>query len=286
MAPTLTEQAVAKLVNLRSQYPKGDATPEEIGAFLAEVAAAVALFNGDENRPADATTKGISIYPEEVEYEHSTGARSHLKRVQTAQRGWPVEFTDEELEVEVQARGKLNIAHNRHFRQSRVNFLVIFATAPFINFAKANRDGWFEEELALTMEERRAMWSRHEVPGHIIVARVEDQVVSSSCPPLTIVYLLTPCLQMTVYDPAFSPHGPPVYNKDGSPRRLGEVTGWALARKWRDMIGEYGKRVQKVQGGGGGNTDGLCRRMSYRWLVEEMIGLMDPDEAWLGRCKT
>jgi hypothetical protein len=90
---------------------------------------------------------------------------------------------------------------------------------------------------------------------------------------------------VTVYDPAFSPDGPPVYNNDGSIRRLGQVPGWALVRSIRAEINK-GKVVQKVQGGGGGNTDGLCRPMSYRWLVEEVIGAMDPDSAALTRCKT
>lgn len=45
MAPSKTEQAVARLQDLRGCYLEGDAKPEEISAFLAEVAAAAALFS-------------------------------------------------------------------------------------------------------------------------------------------------------------------------------------------------------------------------------------------------
>lgn len=86
---------------------------------------------------------------------------------------------------------------------------------------------------------------------------------------------------MTVYDLAFRPNRPPVYNADGSIRRLRQVPGWALVRSIQAAINGSGRPVQRVQGGGGGNMDGLCRPMSYRWLVEEMMGAMDPDSASL-----
>jgi hypothetical protein len=85
MAPSKTEQAVAKLENLRGRYPEGDAEPEEISAFLAEVAAAATLFNQDDNKPADAAIPRISICPWEVQYENATSARTHFRRVQAAQ---------------------------------------------------------------------------------------------------------------------------------------------------------------------------------------------------------
>ena len=179
MAPSKTEQAVARLQDLRGCYPEGDAEPEEISAFLAEVAAAAALFSQDDNKPADATTPRISICPWEVQYENAASARTHLRRVQAAQNriGGPEEFTDAELEEEIQGRGKLNVAMNKHFRRTGMNFFVIFATAPYINFTAANRDGWFDDPT-LTLEEREGMWRRHEVAGHIIIVKVEKEVSS------------------------------------------------------------------------------------------------------------
>jgi hypothetical protein len=93
-------------------------------------------------------------------------------------------------------------------------------------------------------------------------------------------------MQITVYDPAFHPSKPPVYDENGSIRRLRQVPGWALVGAMRRAINESGRKVVRVQGGGRGNADGLCRPMSYRWVLEEMIGAMDPDSASLTQHKT
>ena len=91
---------------------------------------------------------------------------------------------------------------------------------------------------------------------------------------------------MTVYDPSFCPGEAPVYNEDGSIRRLRLVPRWALVSSIQTEINGSGKNVLRVYRGGGGNVDGQCRPMSYSWLVEEVIGAMDPDSASPTRCKT
>lgn len=88
-------------------------------------------------------------------------------------------------------------------------------------------------------------------------------------------------MQITVFDPAAEPvpGGPSsvLYKEDGSKKRIGEVAGWSLVRDLRARINEGWASVQYAQGGGPGNPDGLCREMSCRWLLEEMIGAMDPE---------
>ena len=84
---------------------------------------------------------------------------------------------------------------------------------------------------------------------------------------------------MWIYDPAYDPHGPPVYNDDSSKKRLNEISGFALAREMRVWINSHGQNLQKVYTGGGNNVGGCCREMSCKWLAEEMIREMDEDEA-------
>jgi hypothetical protein len=86
---------------------------------------------------------------------------------------------------------------------------------------------------------------------------------------------------MWIYDPAYDAHGPPVYNGDGSKKRLPEISGFALARDMRQWIGQNGLGLTRVYCGGGGNQGGLCQEMSCRWIAEEMVKEMDDDEALL-----
>jgi hypothetical protein len=177
--PTKTEQAVARLLALRNRLPAGDAEPEEIAAFLAELGAAAGLFNQDDNKPDGAATSRISICPWEVQYETAAHARTHLERVQKAQNsiGEAGEFTNAELEAVVQESGKLNVAMNKYFRRTGINLFIIFSTAPYINFAATDKDGWFDDPT-LSRAQKESMWRRHEVPGHIIAVKVEKEVVS------------------------------------------------------------------------------------------------------------
>lgn len=84
---------------------------------------------------------------------------------------------------------------------------------------------------------------------------------------------------MWIYDPAYNPQGPPVYNPDGSKKRLTEISGFALARDMRQWINEHGQSLTKVYTSGGNNQGGLCREMSCKWIAEEMVKEMDEDEA-------
>jgi hypothetical protein len=84
---------------------------------------------------------------------------------------------------------------------------------------------------------------------------------------------------MWIYDPAYDADGPPVYNVDGSKKRLGEISGFALARDMRQWIGQNGLGLTKVYTSGGNNHGGCCREMSCRWIAEEMVKEMDEDEA-------
>jgi hypothetical protein len=84
---------------------------------------------------------------------------------------------------------------------------------------------------------------------------------------------------MWIYDPAYNADGPPVYNVDGSKKRLSEISGFALARDMRQWIGQNGLGLTKVYTGGGGNQGGFCREMSCRWIATEMVKEMDEDEA-------
>jgi len=86
---------------------------------------------------------------------------------------------------------------------------------------------------------------------------------------------------MWIYDPAYDPHGPPVYNSDGSKKRLPEISGFALARDMRQWINQNGQSLTKVYAGGGNNQGGFCREMSCRWIADEMLREMDEDEARL-----
>lgn len=179
--PTKSKQAVARLLALRNRLPAGDAEPNEIAAFLAELGAAASLFNQDDNKPDEAATSRISICPWEVQYETAAHARTHLERVQKAQNsiGGAGEFTNAELAAAVQESGKLNVAMNKYFRRTGISFFIIFSTAPYNNFAAADKDGWFDDP-SLSRAQREGMWRRHEVPGHIIVVKVEKEVVSGS----------------------------------------------------------------------------------------------------------
>lgn len=86
---------------------------------------------------------------------------------------------------------------------------------------------------------------------------------------------------MWIYDPAYDPEGPPVYNIDGGKKRLPEISGFALAREMRQWIGQGGLSLTKVYAGGGNNHGGFCREMSCRWIAEEMIKEIDEDDAML-----
>ena len=83
---------------------------------------------------------------------------------------------------------------------------------------------------------------------------------------------------MWIYDPAYDPEGPPVYNADGDKKRLPEILGFALARDIRQWIGQNGQGLTKVYAGGGNNYRGFCREMSCRWIAEEMIKEIDKDD--------
>jgi hypothetical protein len=84
---------------------------------------------------------------------------------------------------------------------------------------------------------------------------------------------------MWIYDPAYDPHGPPVFNSDGSKKRLPEISGFALAREMRAWINAHGRNLSRVYTSGGNNQGGFCREMSCRWIAEEMVKEMDDDEA-------
>jgi hypothetical protein len=86
---------------------------------------------------------------------------------------------------------------------------------------------------------------------------------------------------MWIYDPAYDASGPPVYNGDGSKKRLPEISGFALARDMRQWINSNGQSLTKVYTGGGNNQGGFCREMSCQWIAEEMVKEMDEDEARL-----
>lgn len=74
---------------------------------------------------------------------------------------------------------------------------------------------------------------------------------------------------MWVYDPAFV--------EFAGAKRLTEMSGWALVRTMRKGINKKYKNISKVYVGGGDNEEGLCREMSCRWLVNEVIRTLDPE---------
>ena len=79
---------------------------------------------------------------------------------------------------------------------------------------------------------------------------------------------------MTVYDSSWSVNDRSYY-RGGKVLRLHEITGWSLVVALRRAINKEGTNVRLIQGGGGGNHYGQCRRMSYRWLVEEVIAAVE-----------
>ncbi|OBT71203.1 hypothetical protein VF21_09983 [Pseudogymnoascus sp. 05NY08] len=231
-------------------------------------AASIANLNSqDPNPPPTTNPKTINIFPKDLQYLNATRASTHLRRIQAAKNQDPTtadQFTNAELDIEVQERGKLTEFMHDTFRRRKgnVNLAVIMGLAPWTNFAAADQAGWTEGTRSAV--ERRRLWREHETPGHIIVVKWEDNV-------------------MTVYDPSWSINDRRYY-RDGKVLRLHEISGWALVVALRREINRQGTSVRLVQGGGGGNHHGQCRRMSYRWLVEEVIAAIEPAAAKPVRC--
>ncbi|OAF58581.1 hypothetical protein VC83_05135 [Pseudogymnoascus destructans] len=177
---------------------------------------------------------------EELQSLNSTKAETHVQRVQAAQNQDPtaVQFTNAELDIEVQERGKLGEFMHDTFRRrkGKDNLVVIMGLAPWTNFAAADQAGWTEGTLSAA--QRRRLWKEHETPGHIIVVKWENNV-------------------MTVYDPSWSVNSR-TYYRGGKVLRLHEISGWSLVVALPRAINKEGTNVRLIQGGGDGNQYGQC----------------------------
>ncbi|KFY75660.1 hypothetical protein V499_04368 [Pseudogymnoascus sp. VKM F-103] len=261
--------ALKILKGLRNHEPAADARLEVINAFLLSIKRAADLANlepKDPSLPPSTNPKTINIFPKELQYLSATKAETHLRRVQAAHNQDPTaeQFTNAELDVEIQERGKLTEFMHDTFRRRKgnVNLAVTMGLAPWTNFAAADQAGWTEG--GLSEAQRRKLWEEHETPGNVIVVKWEDNV-------------------MTIYDPSWSTNSR-TYYRDGKVLRLREISGWSLVAALRTAINKQGTNVRLIQGGGGGNHHGESRRMSYRWLVEEVIAAIEPAAAKPVRC--
>jgi hypothetical protein len=174
--------------------PSGDSGRREINGFLATLRAAGIAFTNDEMKPGTARTTRINVMPYEGEYLTRENARTHLKRVQKRRNELSPDdpITDADLEMDVNAAGKLSLASTYHFhRKDAANFYILFAHAPWVNFADADRMGWFIDAVDASDEQKREMWRNHEVPGHVVAVKVKQKTVGP--PPSTTVRPLTAC---------------------------------------------------------------------------------------------
>jgi hypothetical protein len=176
------ERALGMLVALRGQEPDEHADSTDIESFLGKIKSAADMFNKASGKGGK---RHIHVFPQELEYENSSKAETHLRRVQAAQSQDPngEKFTNDELVAYVRDCGKLTDLMHSTFRRSpgTINLVAILALAPWTNFKAADRAGWIEDDT-LTDEEKRAIWEAHATPGHVIVAKWEDNEVCFRVP--------------------------------------------------------------------------------------------------------
>lgn len=179
--------ALKILKDLRNHEPAADARLDVINAFLLSIKRAADLANlepKDPSLPPSTNAKIINIFPKELQYLNATKAETHLRRVQAARNQDPEaeQFTNAELDVEVQERGKLGEFMHDTFRRRKgnVNLAVIMGLAPWTNFAAADQAG--RTEGTRSAEERRRLWEEPETPGNVIVVKWEDNVVGPPSP--------------------------------------------------------------------------------------------------------
>ncbi|MCJ1224741.1 hypothetical protein MMC12_001386 [Toensbergia leucococca] len=255
------QDCINQLITLRDSdlLPVRDSEVSAICLFLQEVVAIIYRFQAhSQTHPQIPAT--ISIYPNEISYVSAADANRQLTLTHERQSAaGVVQESPEELKSHIRDAGKLNIACSHFYKAKAIN-LFLFRASPPLNFMAAKRDGWFDG-LQGSDAEWEVLYHNRTVPYRSLAVKITEHV-------------------MWIYDPAYDPKGPPVFDASdpSRPKRLGIISGWAMPRALLTLIKNKGcAKVKTVMVGGGNNPDGEGRRMSCQWVINEVMKIMNPD---------